>query len=357
MSAELSYNDQGVAEVFSVRETPWHREGVVLAEAPTFDEALRIAGLDFRVEKRQLWTKQGDQFVESDLSWGTYRVDRDVQLGSVGKDYTVCQNIDAFAVLTPLLDQGIATIETGGALRAGADCWLQVKLALPAGSYAEEQFKALAVEPYAYIGNNHSGRRGVLAAITPIRIVCANTLGFAESTNLHRQIIVRHTSDVEAKLTEAAMVLFGDLITRFEAAAAQYRALKRTFLDLAQFRTFVESPIAPDPRENPRWNPEARMASAVVQRYEQKADRLRYLWEHGTGHVGDHSAWEAYNGAAEALDHDTELWPTRGGVYRTASLMDGVIAQRKQTVLDNLLGLAWDQGAVTDETDLVPVRR
>ena len=35
--------------VFSVRDTPWHREGAVLADAPSLQEALRLGGFDLEM--------------------------------------------------------------------------------------------------------------------------------------------------------------------------------------------------------------------------------------------------------------------------------------------------------------------
>jgi hypothetical protein len=75
----------------------------------------------------------------------------------------------------------------------------------------------------------------------------------------------------------------------------------------------------------------------VVNRYERKANEITRLWTEGDGHIGDHSAWEALNGAVQALDHDRDLFPTRAGSYRTASLLDGILAQTKQRVTENLV--------------------
>ena len=52
MAHELAF-ENGAAQMFSVRQTPWHREGHVLTAAPTYEEAIRLAGLDYPVEKRR----------------------------------------------------------------------------------------------------------------------------------------------------------------------------------------------------------------------------------------------------------------------------------------------------------------
>jgi len=351
MAHELTFKD-GVAEMFTVRQPAWHREGKVLEFAPDFDQAMQVAGLDFQVEKTPAFRRtireleEGgsvQEFAESERAFLTFRTDTQQELGSVGRDYQILQNRDAFGQLEPLLDSGLAKLETGGSLRDGADAWMLVRFNLEtqAPEVAQRLQGDLGIMPYGLIANNHSGRRGALLSTTPVRVVCANTLSVAEN-GVGRTIVLRHTGDVEAKATEAAMSLFEGIVERYTAVAEQYEMLKRTYLSLAQFRSLVVDELASDPRLHSNWNPEARMATTVVGRYEAKVDRLEHLWNKGDGHQGDGSAWEAYNGAVQSLDHDTEMWPTRGGVYRTASLIDGGLANRKQAVLQNLVGVARD---------------
>jgi len=171
-------------------------------------------------------------------------------------------------------------------------------------------------------------------------VVCANTLGVAESRTGDQSITIAHTGDANGKVIEAAQKLFAGIIERHETVAAHYRLLKQTVLSADEFDTLVLDPIAPDPRKHPRWNAEGRMANAVIERAERKWQVVTRLWMSGKGHTGDHSAWEAYNGAVEALDHDTDLFPARSGVYRTASLLGGWLAETKGTVLKGLLAHA-----------------
>lgn len=345
MSAELTTRN-GVAETFSVRETPWHREGHILTAAPDFETALRLAGHEFEVVKLPAFIRTPgvdpmlNSFTESAKAFVTVRTDTGQELGSVGPDYTPCQNREAFRVLTPLLDQGLAALETGGSLREGADVWLMAKFEMPEGELAAQLLPELGVTPYCLVANNHAGRRGVLVSLNPVRVVCANTLGAAEVDGLARSIVVRHTGDVAERVEQAARDLFLGIVERYNLAAQHYRDLMRMILDPVEFTEYVIDPAIPDPRHNPRWNPEARMASAVVARYERKVAEVTRLWDEGAGHTGNHSAWEAYNGLVEAMDHNTELWPTRGGVYRTASMLDGQIFTTKQRVFEGLVRAA-----------------
>ena len=358
MAHELSYDAAGNAQMFSVGETPWHREGKVLRAAPTLVEALELGGLNFEVACRPVYREMVNAsdpsdtyFQESQKARVVVRTDTLTELGGVGMEYTPVQNRDAFGILQPLLDEGLLSLETGGSLRGGADVWMLGKFDLSRfGPEAREVLGGGAlggadqqVDPYALIANNHSGRRGCLLSLTPIRVVCANTLGMAEgeaAEGRSTSLVVRHTQNVEAKLVEAAEELFKGIVARYEVIARQYKKLKALHLDTAMFRELVLNVVAPDPRKDRRFNPEARMANAVVARWEQKVGEVTRLWTAGKGHVGDQAAWEAYNGAVEAIDHNTELFPKRTGVYRTQQLLDGELRTMKVAVLNGLVRAA-----------------
>jgi phage/plasmid-like protein (TIGR03299 family) len=346
MAHELSFTN-GTANVLSVRETPWHREGIVLRNAPSFAEALRIAGLDYKVEKRPTFREISTgvsglvEYKQNDDAWITYRPDTSAELGMVGRAYAPIQNYDAFRALEPMLDSGALTIETAGVLRDGADAWIQCKFNVEKlGPAARAEFERDGVIPMALITTNHTGRRNTTVSLVTQRVVCANTLGMAEELmdgRPTRKIEIRHTGDAASKVVEAARDLFGACFAKFNVMAEQYAALRARVIGEEVFRELVVDAIAKDPREHPRFNPDAKLAETVVKRYERKTAELTRLWTEGDGHVGDHSAWEALNGAVQAIDHSHELFPARSGSYRTASLLDGILAQTKQRVLDNLV--------------------
>ena len=200
------------------------------------------------------------------------------------------------------------------------------------------------VVPFGLVAVNHLRTAGS-CCFPPIRVVCANTLPMAlKISTTHKEldgpITVTHTGEAHAKVIAAAAQLFAAIVERHEVIARHYQLLKQTVLSPADFRALVLDVVAPDPRTHAQWTPDARMAESVVVRYVRKRDEVRRLWYEGTGHLGDGSSWEAYNGAVEALDHRADLFPTRRGVYRTASLLDGTLRDLKHRVLDSLLTLA-----------------
>jgi phage/plasmid-like protein (TIGR03299 family) len=350
MPAELDYS-KGRAAILSVGETPWHKEGVVLVKPPrSADEALELAGLDFEVALEPIFARWGhagkartgstgdgsagdaDEYSYVEGFSAVRRLDTGTVLGVVGDGYAPLQNRDAFRILEPLIDNGLAHIETAGALRGGRDVWILIRFNIkdPVVSevFAEE------VVPYGLLSNNHCGARSVVLQETPIRVVCANTLGMALK-GPGRKVAIRHTVSVGARTVDAAKRIWGSLIERYRVIAEQYRCLKRKFLDQSLFEKLVLDVVAQLPEAEGHGS---KARARAVERAERRRARLGKLWKEGAGHRGDGSAWEAYNAVVQSLDHDVELWPTPGP--RTASLFDGHLRRLKQQVLDKLVEYA-----------------
>ena len=339
MPHELDRRADGSAAMFSVRTTPWHREGTLLNEAPSLTDALTLGGLDFEVDVRPLYVRSPatpelpDVFTYEPAAdaFATIRADREAVLGVVSRRYQPLQTRDAIGVLEPVLDAGLASLETGGALRGGRDVWMLVRFSID--SPVVREVFADEVIPFGMISNNHAGQRKVVVQETPIRVVCANTLG-AALRGRRRAIGVRHTASVEARTTEAARTLWRGLVERYGRVAQQYRALKARHLDTTLFRQLVLDVAAPIPADLNQAGLTPHQESAR-RRLVAKRSRLSHLWEHGAGHAGDHSAWEAYNAVAESVDHDEAVWRVRGS--RAESLLDGRLLEVKDRVLTSLV--------------------
>lgn len=186
-----------VETMFWVREAPWHGLGVRVEDTLTSSEALEMAGLDWDVVQEQVYTKDGEA-VE-----GYYANIRDTDhktLGIVSGRYRIVQNREAFAFTDGLLGKGVR-YETAGSLKEGRKVWILAKL--------PKQYRLVddKVVPYLVFSNAHDGSGSIKVAMTPIRVVCQNTLNFALNT-ASRIWCAKHTGDMEAKIEEARMTLF-----------------------------------------------------------------------------------------------------------------------------------------------------
>ena len=184
-----------VESMFYVREKPWHGLGVRVEEAPTSAEALWLAGLDWKVERRNIYDARGDVIP----GYGANTRDKDgLILGIVGKQYSIVQNEDAFAFTDALVGEGI-TYETAGSLRNGKQVWLL-------GKMPERYILGDKVEPYICFTNTHDGSGAVRACMTPVRVVCNNTLNVA-LRSAKRAWSTPHKGNVQGRLEEARQTL------------------------------------------------------------------------------------------------------------------------------------------------------
>ena len=185
-----------VETMFSVRETPWHGLGRIIMDAPASREALELAGLDWQVESRNIYSGTGAMIPGYRAN---VRSTDDAVLGVVSDRYRIVQNEEAFQFTDDLLGEGV-TYETAGSLQGGKKVWMLARLPrkyLIAGDQ---------VVPYLVIFNSHDGSSGVKVAMTPIRVVCQNTLNLALNT-AKRSWTARHTENVLLRVQDARETL------------------------------------------------------------------------------------------------------------------------------------------------------
>lgn len=186
-----------VETMFYVRETPWHGLGTKVMEAPDSKEALTIAGLDWKVLQEPVYTGNGEKL--SGYKANVRDTDRRI-LGVVTNRYKVVQNQEAFAFTDALLGEGVR-YETAGSLMGGRKVWLLARMP------KEYHISGEKICSYLVFSNTHDGSGAVKAAVTPIRVVCCNTLNLALASAKRSWSMV-HTGHVESKLEEAEKTLF-----------------------------------------------------------------------------------------------------------------------------------------------------
>lgn len=189
-----------VKEMFSVREKPWHYEMTkdrthILEEAPTSRDAIELAGLNWRVESNPVYDGNGNEI--KGFKANTRSSDGSV-LGIVTNKYKIVQNVDAFDFTDNLIGEEMR-YETAGSLKNGKTIWLLGKM--PERFICGDKF-----EPYICFTNSHDGTGAVKIAMTPIRVVCNNTLNMALA-GAKRSWSTKHMGNMEAKLSEARHTL------------------------------------------------------------------------------------------------------------------------------------------------------
>jgi len=270
-----------VESMFSYREVPWHGLGTVVQEAPDAETALRLAGLDWEVRSEPIQLQDGTPVP----GWrANVRSSDGAVLGVVSEDYRIVQNREAFAWVDALLGGGVR-FETAGSLRGGRRVFLCTRLA--------EAFQ-LAGDPadcFLSFSTAHDGSGAVQAVVSPVRVVCMNTLNLATRQAV-RSWRVRHTATVHDRLEEArrALALTQGYLAHLAAEAEALLAVPISTADWVRLCDHLLPPPEPDHTESERQ---------AVQRMALQASLY---------HVDDlanirHTAWGALNAVAYCTTH------------------------------------------------------
>ncbi|MCM1251683.1 MAG: DUF932 domain-containing protein [Clostridium sp.] len=186
-----------VETMFYTREKPWHGLGTKVEEALSSAEALQTAGLDWQVVQEPIYTDDGSMIPGYKAN---IRDSDRKALGVVSERYKIIQNREAFAFTDALLGSGVR-YETAGSLQEGRRVWLLARLP------REYIISGERISPYLVFSNTHDGSGAVKAALTPVRVVCNNTLNLALHT-AKRSWSMIHTGNIMDKIQEAEETLF-----------------------------------------------------------------------------------------------------------------------------------------------------
>lgn len=185
-----------IETMFYVRQAPWHGLGNRVEHALSSEEALQVAELDWEVIQKSIQT---EDYADIPGYKANIRATDQRLLGVVSNRYKIVQNHEAFAFTDELLGEGVR-FETAGSLQNGRKVWLRARLP---ESYI---IAGDRINPYLVFSNSHDGSGSIKVAMTPIRVVCQNTLNLALQ-NAKRMWTTIHTGNIQAKLDEARKTL------------------------------------------------------------------------------------------------------------------------------------------------------
>ncbi len=276
----------------NVAPSPWHNLGTELNDLATAREAIQAAGLDYTVVKKPL-----KEVVElshpANVSdrWAIVRTDTGDVLGIVGDSYEPIQNTDAFGFFDTLVGADETIYETAGVIGRGERIWILARLP----GYIKVHGKDI-VNKYLLLTNSHDGSSGVRVKLTPIRVVCNNTLTAALQGA--GEVQIRHTLNVVEDMKQA-LTLLGLSNSLYEQLDGIFNRMALTKITDKQLLDYVKA-LVPDKEEEEKSEVADGIRSTFLELYEsgQGADLSR-----GT-------LWGAFNCVTEYTDHKMEDNPT-----------------------------------------------
>lgn len=211
------------ASFASRKEIAWHGLGQVV-DAMTSEEAIKLGGLDFEVEKRPKYYHSNKHILFDDAKnhdiisrvklkdsniykqefvipdkFVTVRNDTNQYLGEVGAKYEVIQNWEAFDFMDSIIGKQ-ASYETVGALGNGETVFITAKLT------EELVINKDQIDKYLLVTMSHDGSSSIQVMFTPIRVVCNNTLTAAIKGNQNK-VSIMHTRNAKVKLEASKRIL------------------------------------------------------------------------------------------------------------------------------------------------------
>jgi phage/plasmid-like protein (TIGR03299 family) len=321
----------GKTSFASFREPAWHGLGTVFTEEKTTSEMLETANLNgWNVRLEDLETPS---HLTSDKSYQyvlrtnpTDNAQTDI-LGIVGERYVPLQNEDLFSFGDNILDGG-GRWETAGSIKGGRVVF--GSLALERETVLDPSGVADKVKTYLLINTSHDGSIAIQASITPVRVVCANTLNLAlggvgrkKNKGIKQSFKIRHTQTAEGKIQIAreTLGLANAYMDEFDIMA---KAMIEKEVNAKQFNDIVLAAYAKPEKD----------AKGAIKKWENKIDTINDIYTGEFNGMIAGTAWGAFNALTERLD-----WyrSARGGsnesILASASGFDPAINAEKNRLL------------------------
>lgn len=278
----------GRVEMAYAGDTPWHGLGVKVEGLQTVQAMQEAAGLTWTVSPMPVFCNS----LELDGYKAVVRGDNGFVLGVVSDRYVPIQNVQAFDTLDAIVAEGSAVVETAGSIKDGRRVWALAKLP---GTF--EVVPGDAVEPYVLVSWGHNGKNSLEVRLTPVRVVCNNTLDMASKGRAN--VSIRHSANAKVRIDEARTAL-GLIRRQVEDTAEAYRELA-TFT-MSEYRAkgyFAELFPAPALEDGKAYQEK-------LARWNAHQGELLALFDHGKGSTIPGvagTAWAAYNAVTEWTDH------------------------------------------------------
>jgi phage/plasmid-like protein (TIGR03299 family) len=256
-------------------------------------------------------------------------------LGVVGERYHVLQNEDLFSFGDNILDGG-GRWETAGSIRGGRVVF--GSLALERETILDPNGVADKVKTYLLINTSHDGSIAIQASITPVRVVCANTLNLALGSKRGRNAIkqtfkIRHTQTANGKVQVARETL-GLANKYMDAFDVMAKAMIEKEITAQQFNDIVLAAY-PKPDEEKK---------GALTRWTNKIDVINDIYTGEFNGMIAGNAWGAFNALTERLDwHRSARGGNTEAMLAAASGFDPSITAEKNRLLSivkNTLAIA-----------------
>lgn len=345
MAANLATGTNQQPAFASLRENPWHKMGRVFQEEVSGQEMLKLAGIDYEVYSREIFTTIETDAVLIPDQKAIVRKDTKTVLGVVGKDYETFQNKEVIDFFEGLVQERKIVYETSGALGNGETIFVLARI-----PDLQMSIKGDEILTYMLIRTGHIGNFNLACFPTTIRTVCSNTFsacnkeftarqGKYGKKNVHAGYTIRHTRNMRNAVIQVQQAYAG-LMKDFEHTKALFELLADKEVTQAEVRTYFLKCLETKSEEKQA----ATLSKLAQARQDTKMDALMKLWNAPTNQTGTkNTAFALLNTVTEFVDHERGTRCTdetmTDGACRFESAMFGSGAKMKEEAMVNALAL------------------
>jgi phage/plasmid-like protein (TIGR03299 family) len=316
----------------SLREPAWHGLGTVFQEEVSTKQMLKLAHLDkwnVRLEDVEIPTGfESDKNYSFVTRTNPFNKEQNDVLGVVGERYVPLQNEELFDFGDLLLDNG-GRWETAGSIKSGRVVF--GSLALERETVLDPNGVADKVNTYLLINTSHDGSIAIQASITPVRVVCANTLNLALKGKAKQSFKIRHTQTAEGRIAQAreALGLANKYMDEFDIMA---KKMIETEISKAKFDEIVALAYPAPKGEDKKGS---------YKKYGTKIDLINSIYVGDYNNTITGTAWGAFNAMTERLDwYRTARGGNKESILASASGFDPVINAEKNRLMNLVLANA-----------------
>jgi phage/plasmid-like protein (TIGR03299 family) len=244
-------------------------------------------------------------------------------LSVVGSRYQVVQNEDLFSFADNILDgDSRCAWESAGSLKKGKVVF--GSLTVPREMVLDPQGANDQTKLYLIVWTSHDGSVAVQAAITPVRVVCQNTLNLA-MRNAKQSFKIRHTQSVDGRIAVARETL-GLALGYFDSFEAEAKALFEQSVTDKQFNDIISMAYP---------KPEKDSAKIALTKWENKVTLINDLYFNSPTNANiKGTKWGVLNAMTERLDYFRNVRKNNTeSQYASASGFDPLITAEKNKLL------------------------
>lgn len=177
MAHEIDTTTTGKASIAYMGKTPWHNLGQKMEAGQSIEQWQKAAGMDFDIKTAAVYYKESEDNVYALNKFQGKKVllrsDTNKSLAVVSDTYKIVQPKEVLEFYRDLTEKAGFTLETAGVLREGRKYWALANIGKHVKLAGDE------LNGYLLLGTACDGSMATTAMFTSVRVVCANTLGFA----------------------------------------------------------------------------------------------------------------------------------------------------------------------------------